>query len=74
MSDVKHELRGRAVRIRGAGGPEVLELDDDYRTRAPGPGEVRIEVVAAGLNRADCLQRRGVYPRARARGPRRVGG
>ncbi|MCA9616857.1 MAG: NAD(P)H-quinone oxidoreductase [Sandaracinus sp.] len=58
MSDVK----GRAVRIRGAGGPEVLELDDDYRTRAPGPGEVRVEVVAAGLNRADCLQRRGFYP------------
>ncbi len=56
------QVKGRAVRIRGAGGPEVLELDDTFETRAAGPGEVRVEVVAAGLNRADCLQRRGVYP------------
>lgn len=28
----------------------------------PGPGEVRIRVVAAGLNRADLLQMRGQYP------------
>ncbi len=62
MSDETRERWGRAVRIRGAGGPEVLGLDDDYRARAPGPGEVRVEVVAAGLNRADCLQRRGLYP------------
>lgn len=55
-------VMGRAVRIRAAGGPEVLEIDDAYETRPPGPGEVRVEVVAAGLNRADCLQRRGVYP------------
>ncbi len=29
---------------------------------APGPGEVRIRVAAAGLNRADLLQMRGFYP------------
>jgi putative PIG3 family NAD(P)H quinone oxidoreductase len=29
---------------------------------APGPGEVLIKVSAAGLNRADLLQRRGLYP------------
>ena len=28
----------------------------------PGPGEVLIEVAAAGLNRADLLQRQGLYP------------
>jgi len=28
----------------------------------PGPSEVLVEVAAAGLNRADCLQRRGFYP------------
>jgi putative PIG3 family NAD(P)H quinone oxidoreductase len=28
----------------------------------PGPGEVRIKVAYAGLNRADLLQRRGFYP------------
>ncbi|NNE19753.1 MAG: NAD(P)H-quinone oxidoreductase, partial [Myxococcales bacterium] len=29
---------------------------------APGPSQVVVEVAAAGLNRADCLQRRGFYP------------
>lgn len=50
-----------AVRFRGAGGVEVIALDET-EVRAPGAGEVTIEVVAAGLNRADLLQRRGLYP------------
>ncbi len=29
---------------------------------APGQGELLIKVGAAGLNRADLLQRRGLYP------------
>ncbi|ODC02390.1 NAD(P)H-quinone oxidoreductase [Terasakiispira papahanaumokuakeensis] len=28
----------------------------------PGPGEVRIQVVASAVNRADLMQRKGVYP------------
>jgi len=43
------------------GGPEVLVesfLDDPV----PGPGEVLIDVAAAGINRADLLQREGHYP------------
>jgi putative PIG3 family NAD(P)H quinone oxidoreductase len=51
----------RAVVIRGAGGPEVLSIEE-RASRAPREGEVRIEVAAAGLNRADLLQRRGFYP------------
>lgn len=51
----------RAVRIKEPGGPEVLHIDripvDD-----PGPTELLVEVAAAGLNRADLLQRRGNYP------------
>ena len=51
----------RAVRIKEPGGPEVLHVDrvsvDD-----PGPGQILVEVAAAGLNRADLLQRRGLYP------------
>lgn len=54
-------MNARAVRIREAGGPEVLELGE-ITIRSPGPHEVRVAVRAAGLNRADCLQRRGVYP------------
>jgi putative PIG3 family NAD(P)H quinone oxidoreductase len=35
---------------------------DWLEVREPGPGELRIRVVAAGLNRADLIQRRGHYP------------
>ena len=54
-------IEARAVVITKPGAPEVLEIQP--RTiRDPGPGEVRIAVAAAGLNRADCIQRRGFYP------------
>lgn len=53
--------KANAIRIREPGGPEVLELGE-IEVRNPGPNEVLVEVVAAGLNRADCLQRRGFYP------------
>lgn len=39
----------------------MLELVD-HEVRHPGAGEVLVRVAAAGLNRADCLQRRGRYP------------
>jgi len=50
-----------AIDATGPGGPEVLKpvrrpIPD------PGPGEVLIEVAAAGVNRPDLLQRRGLYP------------
>lgn len=35
---------------------------DQLTVREPGPTEVLVEIVAAGVNRADCLQRKGVYP------------
>lgn len=54
-------IEARCVRIRESGGPEVLELGT-LQVRDPGPGEVRVAVEAAGLNRADTLQRRGFYP------------
>lgn len=51
----------KAVIISGPGGPEVLEVQD-VPAPVPGPGEVLIDVVAAGLNRADVQQRKGLYP------------
>lgn len=51
----------KAIVATGAGGPEVLALTDVYAP-VPGPGEVLIDVVAAGMNRADVQQRRGFYP------------
>ncbi|HSU42406.1 MAG TPA: NAD(P)H-quinone oxidoreductase, partial [Polyangiaceae bacterium] len=51
----------RAVVVRAPGGPEVLELAE-VPDPVPGEREVVIDVRAAALNRADLLQRRGVYP------------
>jgi NADPH2:quinone reductase len=51
----------KAVVIRAPGGPEMLELRE-VPDPIPGPGEVLLDVTAAGLNRADVQQRRGVYP------------
>ena len=53
--------RVRAVQIREPGGVDVLHLGE-LEVRDPGPGEVRVRVAAAGLNRADLLQREGRYP------------
>ncbi len=51
----------KVVAIRQPGGPEVLVIEE--RASAPlSEGQVRVEVAAAGLNRADLLQRRGLYP------------
>ncbi|MVA74842.1 zinc-binding dehydrogenase [Auraticoccus sp. F435] len=51
----------RAVLCDGSGGPEVLHVGEVEDPR-PGPGEVLVQVVAAGVNRADLLQRQGHYP------------
>jgi putative PIG3 family NAD(P)H quinone oxidoreductase len=50
-----------AITVPEPGGPETLawtEVPDP----APAPGEVLIAVAAAGVNRADILQRQGHYP------------
>jgi putative PIG3 family NAD(P)H quinone oxidoreductase len=51
----------RAIVISGPGGPDVLQLTE-VTDPVPGPGEVLIDVAGAGLNRADLMQRRGLYP------------
>jgi NADPH2:quinone reductase len=50
-----------AIAISKPGGPEVLAPQERPVPR-PGPGEVLIEVAAAGVNRPDVLQRMGRYP------------
>ncbi len=49
------------IEAKGSGGPEVL-VPATRKVPAPGPGEVLIEVAAAGINRPDVLQRQGLYP------------
>src|SRR5690606_40352392 len=51
----------RAIGIAEPGGPEVLKLVE-LPVPQVRPTEVLIRVAAAGLNRADILQRRGRYP------------
>ena len=50
-----------AIEIAHSGGPEVLRLVK-RPTPQPGPGEILVRVRAAGLNRGDVMQRRGLYP------------
>ena len=53
----------RQVWITRRGGPEMLQLREAPDPQ-PGPGEVRIRVRAAGVNFADVMARRGLYPDA----------
>ncbi|HYE95048.1 MAG TPA: zinc-binding dehydrogenase [Rubricoccaceae bacterium] len=53
----------RQVWITKAGPPEVLQVRE-ASDPTPGPGEVRIDVEAAGVNFADVLARQGLYPDA----------
>lgn len=51
----------RCIEISAPGGPEVLQLAQ-RATPDIGTDEVLIEVAAAGVNRPDVMQRRGLYP------------
>lgn len=49
------------IGISQPGGPEVLQ-PRRVPLPTPGPGQVLVKVRAAGVNRPDVLQRRGLYP------------
>jgi putative PIG3 family NAD(P)H quinone oxidoreductase len=49
------------VGISKPGGPEVL-LPETRSLPVPGPGEILVKVMAAGVNRPDVAQRSGAYP------------
>ena len=51
----------KAVVVSEPGGPEVLTVTE-VPDPVPAPGEVVLDVAATALNRADVLQRKGVYP------------
>ena len=51
----------KAVVISEPGGPNVLQIAERPKP-APQPQEVLIKVAAAGINRPDVAQRKGVYP------------
>jgi NADPH2:quinone reductase len=51
----------RQIRFAGSGGPEVIQVETGP-VPTPGPGQVLVKVIAAGVNRPDCIQRAGGYP------------
>jgi NADPH:quinone reductase len=51
----------RAVRFEQTGGPEVLKVAE-VADPEPGPGQVLVEVAAAGVNFIDTYRRSGAYP------------
>ncbi|NUO54263.1 MAG: zinc-binding dehydrogenase [Polyangiaceae bacterium] len=51
----------KATMLTKKGGPEVLELVE-LPTPEPGPGELRVRVLATGVGSTDVTMRRGYYP------------
>jgi NADPH2:quinone reductase len=50
-----------AIGIKAPGGPDVL-VPEERAVPTPGEGELLIRVRAAGVNRPDVMQRKGLYP------------
>lgn len=50
----------RAIRVHAFGGPEALTLDE-VELPPPGPGQVRVRVMACGVNPVDAYIRSGTY-------------
>lgn len=50
-----------AIQVRRTGGPEVLEYNE-VEVAEPGPGELAVDVRAAGVNYIDTYHRGGIYP------------
>ncbi len=57
-----------AILIEGKGGPEVL-VPREVAMPVPGPGQVLVRTVAAGVNRPDVIQRKGLYPAPKGHSP-----
>ncbi len=55
------ELFMKAITLAGSGDPEVMTLGEAAKP-TPGPDDLLVQVRVSALNRADTLQRRGLYP------------
>jgi putative PIG3 family NAD(P)H quinone oxidoreductase len=64
----RKEAAMHAVVISEPGGPEVLQWTE-VPDPQPGPGEVVVDVAASAVNRADLMQRQGLYPPPKGAAP-----
>ncbi len=53
--------RMTVIGIKAPGGPEML-VPEQRAVPTPGDGEILVKVAAAGVNRPDVMQRKGLYP------------
>ena len=58
----------RAISITEPGDADVLQITD-VEAPSPGPGQVLLDTAAAGINRADVMQRMGHYPPPKGASP-----
>ena len=58
----------RAISITEPGDADVLQITD-VEAPSPGPGQVLVDTAAAGVNRADVMQRLGHYPPPKGASP-----
>ena len=63
----------QAIVLHQYGGPEVLQISE-VPTPKPGADEVLVRVVGTALNRADLMQRMGMYPPPEPRPPFEIPG
>ena len=61
----------KRVIVHHFGGPEVVGVVEEGDPR-PGPGEVRVQVLASGVSLSDAQMRAGTYLAVRSRRLRRV--
>ena len=63
MSSLQSSLPSHmtAIAIKAPGGPEML-VPEERAMPAPGDGDILVKVAAAGVNRPDVMQRKGLYP------------
>src|SRR6185312_5064012 len=64
MARMQVTTEARKVGVHAAGGHDKLEVEAQS-VPAPGPGQVRIDVKAIGVNYADAIVRMGLYASAK---------
>jgi NADPH:quinone reductase-like Zn-dependent oxidoreductase len=61
LKEGEREMSYKRVIITEFGGPQVLKVVEEAMLPEPGPGEVRVEVLATSASFTDTMIRKGVY-------------